>query len=482
MVTLVGCKPAAQPTEPAEKASPVVAGPSAQYQDELLGVALDNLNRLEEFEPPDVLEQITRRMGELDPKNGEKPLTGDTLLSAWPESEMLRQIVNRLNQWIRSQSASEAWKPDPMVESLPQRFAALPQVRELRRMEFSSFDGYALHEAVLARDLAHWAPGNSLDEVERAKTLFDWVVRNIQLADESDDRIPLFPWETLLFGRGTAAERAWVFILAARQMGLDAAMLGLEDVSTNVAAEKAEASPESSDSSAGTKTALPNGPRPWCVAVLIAGKAYLFDLTIGLPIPAPGGIGRDESGQLSLQPATLAQVVEDEKLLRQLDADEKHPYPVKAADLKRVVVMLEASPTYLARRMKLLESRLAGARRTVLSTSPSAQAEHWKNSGHVAGVQLWRRPFETLDRRAKLDTAEVRSRLMAIIPFYVIGGAPLHRGRLLHLKGRLSGDDRRRTTTNWHGLRTKKCSPHPRTMSKKASCWPASTMPATGSV
>ena len=151
------------------------------------------------------------------------------LLAAWPEPEMLRQIVDRLNQWIRTQQPPADWKLDPMLAALPKPLADLPQVKDLGRMEFSRFDGYALQEAVWLRDVGLWARGDALDDLERAKSLFDWTVRNIQLEADGPSRIPLFPWETLLFGRGTATERAWVFILLARQLGIDAAMLGLEE-------------------------------------------------------------------------------------------------------------------------------------------------------------------------------------------------------------------------------------------------------------
>ena len=116
------------------------------------------------------------------------------------------------------------------------------------------------------------------------------------------------------------------------------------------------------------------------------------------------------SGQLAIQPATLAQVAADEKLLRRLDVDQTHVYGVKASDLKHVVVMLEASPTYLARRMKLLESRLVGPQKMVLTTSPTAQAEHWKAVAHVAEVRLWLWPFETLDRRCASRSARACKR------------------------------------------------------------------------
>jgi tetratricopeptide (TPR) repeat protein len=106
-----------------------------------------------------------------------------------------------------------------------------------------------------------------------------------------------------------------------------------------------------------------------------------------------------------------------------------------------VVVMLEASPGYLARRMKLLESHLAGAQKMVLTTSPSAEAAHWKTVAHVAEVRLWSWPFETLQRRSHLDHKGVQLQLAAQLPFYAMPSAPLRHGRILHLKGKLVGDD-----------------------------------------
>ena len=47
-------------------------------------------------------------------------------------------------------------------------------------------------------------------------------------------------------------------------------------------------------------------------------KLYLFDFTLGLPIPGPGGVAADKSGQLQVFPATLDQVAADRKLLERL--------------------------------------------------------------------------------------------------------------------------------------------------------------------
>ena len=67
-----------------------------------------------------------------------------------------------------------------------------------------------IQEAIWLRDISRWAHGDGFDDVSRATALFDWTVRNIQL-EADEDSMPRRPWQTLLFGRGTAEQRAWVF-------------------------------------------------------------------------------------------------------------------------------------------------------------------------------------------------------------------------------------------------------------------------------
>ena len=174
-----GCRQAAPPPAAAGPGGPAAAG---QHREELLTLAIDNLNRLEEFSSADVLQQIIER---LDPRNQPKPgPTGqhfDPLLAAWPEPEMLGQIVDRLNQWVHAQQPPADWKPDPMAAALPKPLAGLPQLKDLGGMEFSPFDGYFLQEAAWLRDVSLGTRGDVLDDLERAKSVFDWTVRNIQL-------------------------------------------------------------------------------------------------------------------------------------------------------------------------------------------------------------------------------------------------------------------------------------------------------------
>jgi tetratricopeptide (TPR) repeat protein len=408
-----------------------------QWQRDRFSYAVDNLNRLEDFDwaPPSDREV-------------------DPLLATCLRSDMLRQIVEWLNQWVRTQEPPANWQPDDLLATLAKPLREIPMVQDLGKMEFSRYDALALREAMWLRDVSSWARGDDIDELARAQRLFDWTVRNIQLesagpresrtaedGSEFPERIPQFPWETLLFGRGTALDRAWVYILLARQQGLDAVLLGLADPADTTG----------------------KAPQPWVVAVLIERKLYLFDPELGLPIPAPDrarswwsqrlavpsahplpapeSVKLDKSGELAIEPATLAEVVNEPGLLRQMDADAAHPYPVKAADLKHVVALVEASPAYLSMRMELAGGHLLGEQTIVLTTAASDQAKRLEATPHVAEARLWTLPYETFYRRLHLSGPEIRRRIQDYWPFIYVADpeAPLHKGRLLYLKGKLTG-------------------------------------------
>jgi hypothetical protein len=392
-----------------------------KWREELLTYAVDSLNHMEKFQNQETFIHIFRQIytwQQFSEKENNTALP-DPLTAAWPETEMLQQIVDRLNQWIRTQKPPSDWKPDPIIDSLPEPYKQLHIVEGLDKTEFSAFDGYALHEAVLLRDAATWARGDALDDLSRAKNLFDWTIRNIQLEKDAQERIMLFPWEAMVFGRGTAMERAWVFVLMARQEGLDAVLLAVVDPADNGPIAKVI--------------------KPWCVAVLIDKKAYLFDPALGMPIPAKDGVKHDAGGRLEIQPATLEEVVADESLLKQLDIDSTNTYPIKQSDIKNLAALVECSPAYLSYRMKLIESRLVGNQKMILTTSATAQAERWKSVPGIDKARLWIRPYETIRRRTLLSPAGICNHLGEFLSFYALPNAPLSKGRLMQLKGDFIG-------------------------------------------
>lgn len=413
-----------------------------EWREQLFRSAIDNLNRLETVNPSATRDQIFERLSGL--RQGgttaagaqADPAAKSTLLAAWPESAMLVQILNWLNQWMQSLEPGGDWKPDDMVATLPEPLREMPQMKDLDRLSFTAYDSYALRETVWLRDLSNWVRGESSDDLARAKRLFDWTVRNIRLEREQNagragvpPRVPLLPWETLMFGQGTGLERAWLFMLLARQQGIDAVLLALPAQAT------ASGDTDSSD-------APPSGPlQPWAIGVLVDGELYIFDPALGMPIPAPDGIGLGEEGQLEIQPATLSQIAADDGLLRQLDIGPEQKYPLKSEALQNVVALIEASPIYLARRMELVQSRLIGQQRMVLSVDATALAERLKVVPHVVDAQLWSHPLQTIDLRSRLSDAQLAVRLAAWMPLYATTEAPLRTGRVLHLKGQFEGQE-----------------------------------------
>jgi len=388
-----GCKESSTSSDAVRQTAPEK---EAAQRDELFDYVFDALNRLEEFDP----------------------------------HEMLNRLTDRLDRWVQDQRPLADWKPDPLVGTLPEPLQELPVVKNLDRLRFTAdppySDGYALLEAVWLRDLSAWARGEEVGDVVRAERLFDWTVRNIQLdpdpgalAAGGTVRVLQKPWETLLLGRGTASERAWVFILLARHQGLDAAVIAPAEVG-----EAGEA-----------------GPKHLLVAVRSGSELYLFDPALGLPIPARDGVKLDQAGRLEIEPATLSQVVADDALLRQLDVDDERPYPLDSSQLEQSVVLLEASPAYISQRMKLVEDRLVGDARLVLTADASGQGERMKQCRHVADVRLWTFPYETIQQEIELGGQRERWWSESLTPFFagVYEERVLWKGRSCHLKGKFVG-------------------------------------------
>jgi tetratricopeptide (TPR) repeat protein len=372
-------------------------------------VRVSQMETREDFDLSGVHEQILQAFA-----NKDEIL--DPLRATCPAPEALLEVADHLSRWAERQQAPGEWSRNPLLAALPEALTDNPIMQSLDSKEFTYYDAYSLLEAVWLRDLSNYCTGaNRTDGLRQARALFDWTVRHIQLEPDHRARTPQFPWEAMLLGRGTPWERAWVFILLCRQQKLDAAIL-----------------------------ALPEGDRlrDWCVAVLVDKDLYLFDPVLGLPVPGPKGVRLDEHGQLDVPPATWKQVVADPKVLGRADQDANHPYWVRRADLKKLTVLVEASPLYLSLRAKLLESHLAGKDSLVLSADPAAQADRLKTAADAAEAGLWRLPQETLRRRWYATRPEIGFRLFALMPLFAQPAAPLFRGRVMQLKGDPPGDVR----------------------------------------
>jgi tetratricopeptide (TPR) repeat protein len=370
LLTLAGCSSSADESETG-------AGPgSAQMVDDLFANAVGLLNDLDEFDP----------------------------------SEALPQVINRLNQWIGTRKPIAHWQPDPLVGKLEPRLKKLPPLVDLSLLRFEREDGLGLQEAVWLREAARTIVGRETDDLARARRLFDWTVRNIELlpedAEQQASRWPQRPWETMLLGRGQVVDRAWVWILLARQQGLDVVLLAAD-------------TPEARHGRL---------PEKWLPALLLEKSLYLFDPQWGLPIPGADGRGV----------ATLEQAASDPRIFERLDSGAKHHYRLRADDLRRVVVLVEGSSYYLSQRMELLELHLAGADRIVLSLDASGLVDRAAALGHVGSGRLWNLPYERLAEKFAASKQQIDDGNRQVSVFR----SPtrnLWSARVLHLMGRYTG-------------------------------------------
>jgi len=321
------------------------------------------------------------------------------------------KISGGLNRWIRKTiedggagaDDSKQWSPDPLVQPLNMEYASIPATIYFDKREFVSTDPYFIRErrwmnliaarvcdsGILPIELTRLQamigtgegttvsavdvyrkfypemPEDALTKLAESALLFDWVTRNIQLEEplKIDDSnveeyslvdgdgleyaargVPglgyrRFLWQVLIYGRADYVERAKLFAGLCRQRGIDSAMMTI-------------------------------GDRPWAVAVLIDGRAWMFDTRLGLPIPG------NQLGQI----ATLADIKNSPELLKQLDLSVEETnrddsrYWVTAEDLGNLKGQVFASPESVSRRMKFLQNRLLGEQQLILTEEPSATA------------------------------------------------------------------------------------------------------------
>ncbi|MDC0937294.1 transglutaminase domain-containing protein, partial [Pirellulales bacterium] len=325
-----------------------------------------------------------------------------------PDEGALAQVVERANQWLRNQPASDDWVRNPLVETVPEALSDAPSVAEaisdasLRDGRFEPFEGRFLQQAVWCRDIAMWAKGSAVTDREIVANLFDWTVRNIQL--EPADAIPYIrqPWQALLYGRGTAEHRAWVFVELCRQEPLPAALLAV-------------------------KPTVDDPSEFWTAAVYVDNAWRLFDPRLGLPLLGETG-----------DAASLQEIVAQPELLEALAVEtpegERLAYPVDADSLQRIEAWVVASPLQLSRRAELLENGLQSEAFVRLTAETQTTVERLKEVPAIRSVKLWTQPLETIVARRTVGPPVRRQAGRAFAPFAY--HPRLWKARAMHFQGR----------------------------------------------
>ena len=231
-----------------------------------------------------------------------------------------------------------------------------------------------IRDSWLVKDLGTAAVKAEPTDLERAVALFDLAVRTVSLNNAGDPELPQTVYDILVIGRGTAEDRAWLFGELLRQAGMDAVIVRPNAGADTTAktsrcktpAAKAADSKTADAKAAPTANKTPSGAEPrWLVGALVDKQVYLFDPTLGWPIPSPDDKGITPTVR---QPATLAQAAAHDELLRKLDVSPEKKYPLKASDLKSMKVEIITSGRYSEPRIKRIESFLAGSRSVVVYT------------------------------------------------------------------------------------------------------------------
>ncbi|MDO4573870.1 MAG: hypothetical protein Q4D98_01500 [Planctomycetia bacterium] len=331
-----------------------------------------------------------------------------------------------------------------MAEGVFERLGVLSgtlekRFRAPRLMEFSPehplrhamlLDTEVLGELFLLRDVSLWAQGRpdasdratdfetagisdvsgipnhvtiSAEALDRVEAIFHWTVRNVVLPEnEAERRLLKTPLEVLLTGRGTVLDRAWLFSLLARQQGMDVIFI---------------------------ETPASTGGRLFCGFVGTHGIS-LFDPEAGCAISGPDGT-----------PVTWNQVRENPELLNAFQQKQGRKETFSAENLNAARAFVEASPWYVSLRMRVLQAWLTGKNQAVLTAEPTAIADRVKALGGLETLAVWSYPYEVRIWRAMDMQATSRLEMQIYLPFYCdLGGVfPMWRGRLLYLKGVLTG-------------------------------------------
>jgi len=341
-------------------------------------------------------------------------------LDRYDEARGSEQVFDRLVQWSHAAGRAADQQPEPLLETLPDGLRQATAAILDREMFDAAGDVIAIRDRKWLADVAATCRGRTGTDLELAVALFDWTVRSLAAVSDPPmvpgDKAPgsrwFLPGEIMLAGRGSGPQRAWIFIELLRQAGLDGVMLA-------------------------TTAAGGGPPRPWLPALVSDGEAYLFEPTYGMPVPGPGGEGV----------ATVRQAAAEPAILEALSLPER-PYPVKAADLAALGILVVADPWTLAPRMARLAGELGprhGVQVAVDATAVANRAAAGIPDGEQASRGLWAFPWETLARRSLAGPALADELGPLEVPLPTPGGTrlfrPLFAGRVREFRGDFAGPD-----------------------------------------
>lgn len=243
-------------------------------------------------------------------------------------------LTEELNRWARIYANDDDQLSRLTNDAeLRRRLLSEDLLAHTQSERFLPEDVSHVRETMLCRSILDSVGKSGRNDQERLVRLFEFVTRTITpIPEDLKRQLPLTPYESLLFGIGTATDRAWTIaaIVAQSPLSMDAVVLRPRD----------EAKRDH-----------------WLVGIINAdGKVALFDPHDGMPIPAPGDAA---DTPLPKRAGTLDEVIANPELLRRLDVPDL-PYPLLAEDLKTADVLLIGNTSQWSPRMAKLRFLMPG--------------------------------------------------------------------------------------------------------------------------
>jgi len=284
--------------------------------------------------PPSQTSQVTTEEFTSTPEQCERDI--DNLLDAlqpdrYGISSDQKITVNMLNTWLTQCGEAEDFSTDDNDAEL--RAGLLPEMIEAQTSlnRFTDVDAEYLRNSLLIQQLVETTLTNAeRTDVDRAVALFYKVVRTVELGRETPGMVALEPLQSLLYGRGLAETRAWIYGMMLRQLRLDVVIIR----------------PRSNGG---------RSDRSLLIGVVIPDDGvYLFDFNLGVPLASPFD---EADSPLPQVPATLAAAREHDAIFRQHDL-RGLSYPVTSEQLSDIDVLAIGTSSTWAPRFGKLQSAL----------------------------------------------------------------------------------------------------------------------------
>lgn len=277
------------------------------------------------------------------------------------------QVAGLLNQWWMRSGESDELANAFGSQAIARLENEMPAgtLNRAADARFDERDVEFIRDAQMFREIVDLALSQE-DHPEPA--LFDWVVRNVELEADSDS-VAKTPYEIVMFGRGTAEERAWVFAELMRQLRLDTFIIKPQDAD---------------DSSR------------WLVAVEDEnGLGQLYDPVVGVPVPT----STDWLQNVEPKAASLQQLHDNEELWKSL-------YPAGDGFGEQDFTSWDAeaigTSTLWAPRMQQLQQSVSADALTAVIYQPLPEPD--RKLPFVKKISLW--PFPEKQLVARYTTEE----------------------------------------------------------------------------